>query len=627
MEADQGTNETYAIPLATDSVGVDRTDTSIRRNPVRRSSMTGRVTGMRRRGSMASQISQTSGATSTGSSAGTDAVAAKRRALRRNSMLSTASRESTRSRASAIDRLATEIKDLQECKEHELALAEEEKRRLRLERQQSFESAEILEDLIETTSMVDGGFDVDAALRDSRSGSITLGDISIPADVLIGEERVADGSGKMSAVTLNLSDKPALYDEPVKGGDLDYAENKIGRVQRTRRSRSMSVDRGDTAAKRKPRRGRRLARGDIASSSGDGERRTRSHSLDAGGGYRRRHHLKRRPTNKKNMREVEMAAIANLQEQVKGRKEEIEQARGTMTMRLESAAENARMMDEIASMQVKTIEDLKCDILKTKAKLRWRQDADAIAAEWKTDPQYKRQLQEAEQSRQLRVNLRRKINEIAQEENQSNARQAELLRKIPQVRAEGVVADMKRRLEYNRIMDKVTKEEIACREASVKSRIAKTVVEGKLGAADLNENHRELQKAFVSVRSEVQQMKETLTADIESIKTLPELTYKPTEIVQASDKNVVLAGDTKAAIERLGAEWCEQYIYLRIIRGRDEEIQKFEKHINRLTEDIVKLRRLRSQKRKDAEGAKRRDKQLLSVGGSDDSKNSPVSTR
>ena len=623
MEADQGTNETYAIPLATDSVVVDRTDTSIRQNLMRRSSMTGRVTGMRRRGSMASQISQTSGATSTGSSAGTDAVAAKRRALRRNSMLSTASRESTRSRASAIDRLATEIKDLQECKEHELALAEEEKRRLRLERQQSFESAEILEDLIETTSMVDGGFDVDAALRDSRSGSISLGDISIPVDVLIGEERVADGTGKMSAVTLNLSDKPALYDEPVKGGDLDYAENKIGRVQRTRRSRSMSVDRGDTAAKRKPRRGRRLARGDIASSSGDGERRTRSHSLDAGGGYRRRHHLKRRPTNKKNMREVEMAAIANLQEQVKGRKEEIEQARDTMTMRLESAAENARMMDEIASMQVKTIEDLKCDILKTKAKLRWRQDADAIAAEWKTDPQYKRQLQEAEQSRQLRVNLRRKINEIAQEENQSNARQAELLRKIPQVRAEGIVADMKRRLEYNRIMDKVTKEEIACREASIKSRITKAVAEVKLGGTDSSE----LQKAFFSVRSGVQQMKETLTADIESIKTLPELTFKPTVIMQASDKNVVLAGDTKAAIERLGAEWCEQYIYLRIIRGRDEEIQRYEKYINRLTEEIVRLRRPRSQKRKDAEGAKRRDKQLLSVGGSDDSKTSPVSTR
>ena len=625
MEADQGTNETYyAIPLATDSVVVDRTDTSIRQNLMRRSSMTGRVTGMRRRGSMASQLSQTSGATSTGSSAGTDAVAAKRRALRRNSMLSTASRDSTRSRASAIDRLATEIKDLQECKEHELALAEEEKRRLRLERQQSFESAEILEDLIETTSMVDGGFDVDAALRDSRSGSISLGDISIPVDVLIGEERVADGTGKMSAVTLNLSDKLALYDEPVKVGDLDYAENKIGRVQRTRRSRSMSVDRGDTAAKRKPRRGRRLTRdsGAIAS-SGDGERRTRSHSLDAGGGYRPRHHLKRRPTNNKNMRKVEMAAIANLQEQVKGRKEEIEQARGTMTMRLESAAENARMMDEIASMQVKTIEDLKCEILKTKAKLRWRQDADAIAAEWKTDPQYKRQLQEAEQSRQLRVNLRRKINEIAQEENQSNARQAELLRKIPQVRAEGIVADMKRRLEYNRIMDKVTKEEIACREASIKSRITKAVAEVKLGGTDSSE----LQKAFFSVRSGVQQMKETLTADIESIKTLPELTYKPTEIVQASDKNVVLAGDTKAAIERLGAEWCEQYNYLRIIRGRDEEIQRYEKYINRLTEEIVRLRRPRSQKRKDAEGAKRRDKQLLSVGGSDDSKNSPVSTR
>ena len=236
---------------------------------MRRSSMTGRVTGMRRRGSLASQISQTSGGrrgsapsqtSGASSSAGTDA-AAKRRALRRNSMLSNASRESTRSRASAIDRLATEIKDLQECKEHELQLAEEEKRRLRLERQQSFESAEILEDLIETTSMVDGGFDVDAALRDSGSGSLTLGDIPIPADVLIGEERGAEGSGKMSAVTLNHSDKFALYEEPVKGGVLDYAEKKIGRVRRTRRSRSMSVDRVDTTAKRKPRRGRRLTRG------------------------------------------------------------------------------------------------------------------------------------------------------------------------------------------------------------------------------------------------------------------------------------------------------------------------------------------------------------------------------
>jgi hypothetical protein len=130
-----------------------------------------------------------------------------------------------------------------------------------LERQQSFESAEILEDLIETTSMVDGGFDVDAALRDSGSGSITLDDIPIPVNVMIGGERGAEGSGKMSAVTLNLSDKFALYEEPVKGGDLDYAEKKIGRVRRIRRSRSMSVDRVDTAAKRKPRRGRRLTRG------------------------------------------------------------------------------------------------------------------------------------------------------------------------------------------------------------------------------------------------------------------------------------------------------------------------------------------------------------------------------
>jgi hypothetical protein len=161
-----------------------------------------------------------------------------------------------------------------------------------------------------------------------------------------------------------------------------------------------------------------------------------------------------------------MAAIENLQEQIKGKKEEIEQTRDTMNVRLESAAENARMMGEIASVQVKTIEDLKVELLKSKAALRWRQDADAITAESKFDPQYRQALQEAEQSRVFLASLRKRIDEVAQEENQSNARQAELLRKIPQVRAEGVVADMKRILEYNRTMDKVTKEEIACREAT-----------------------------------------------------------------------------------------------------------------------------------------------------------------
>lgn len=148
----------------------DQTPDVPRRRLLRRSSMTGRVTGMRR-GSMASQasqISQTSVSTP-GSGIGDDAGnnrPTRRRTRRRNSMLSIASQDSARSRASHnIDKLAAEIKDLQECREHELQLAEEEKRRLRLERQQSFESANMLEDLIETASMADGGFDIDAAIR------------------------------------------------------------------------------------------------------------------------------------------------------------------------------------------------------------------------------------------------------------------------------------------------------------------------------------------------------------------------------------------------------------------------------------------------------------------------------
>ena len=108
-------------------------------------------------------------------------------------------------------------------------------------------------------------------------------------------------------------------------------------------------------------------------------------------------------------------------------------------------------------------------------------------------------------------------------------------------------------------------------------------------------------------------MKEAVAADIESIKSLPKLRSKPTQIVQASDENTLLAEDATAAIERLGAEWCEQYIYLRIVRGRDEEIQKYEEHIGRLNEEIARLQRLRSQKRKDAGKVKRAEKQLLPV--------------
>ena len=404
------------------------------RRRLRRSSMTGRITGPNmRRGSMASQVSQISqtSASTPGSGAGADAGGGKdnsnnrpRRARRRNSMLSTASHDSVRSRASRashnIDKLATEIKDLQECREHELQLAEEEKQRLRLERQQSVESANMLEDLIETASMADGAFDIDAAIRrhEQQQQGGSSGESSIPVDIMI----EADLRGE-SAATFEPTDHIVAYEEPVKDGDdairvhtsstrrgrrrtrkssrsqsssasdgegsvdkLNYSENKIQRISATRRSRSMSVDRsGSTGGRRKPRRGRRATRSSSRDPGGDsgasGETRIRSQSLDVGGGggYRSRH-LRKRPAN--NMRKLEVAAIADLQKKIRERKDEIEKIRNRMELRIESAEEISTMMDETTTMQGKNIADLKVEILKTRAALRFsavrRQDSDAI---------------------------------------------------------------------------------------------------------------------------------------------------------------------------------------------------------------------------------------------------------
>ena len=671
----------------------DQTDAAAvpRRRTLRRSSMTGRVTGMRR-GSMASQISQTSVSSGMGADVGGESSnRPRRRTRRRNSMLSTASHESARSRASHnIDKLAAEIRDLQECREHELALAEEEMRRLRLEREQSQESAAMLEDLIETASMADGGFDIDAALRrheqqqqGGSSGTLSVGELSIPVDLMIEGDLRGEDSGKISAATFDSMDQLVAYEEPVKDEDavhtsttrrgrrrasrarsssasdddgsvcsverLDYANNKIERIQqarRSRRSRSMSVDRVGMGGNRKPRRGRRLTRsssrdtgGDTGSGASGGERRIRSRSLDVGGGGHRPRHLRKRPANNsKAMRKLEVAAIADLQKQIKERKDEIEQLRNRMEMRVESAEENATMMDEIATMQVKTIADLKVEILKTKAALRFhavrRHDSDAIAAERKSDPEYRQRLTEREESLQLLQDLRGRIDDIEEEESQSNAKQAELLRQIPKVRAEGATADMKRMIEENRVIEKIEKEELKSRIASMKSRIAKcnshraskAIVEGKYGIIESTQNSDELHKAFVSAHSEIQQMRESLTADIELIKSLPELKSRPKDIVEESSDIALLAEDATATIELLGAEWAEQYVYLRMIRGRDEEIDGHEKHVNLLNEEAKRLRRLLTQKKKDAIQAKRKGTQRIEIGGSGDSKTASVST-
>ena len=278
-------NNSYSAAQGGASDSALQTDDVPRRpaRQLRRSSMTGRVTGMRR-GSMASQISQASASSGISADLGGNSRTPRRRTRRRNSMLSTASHDSARSRASHnIDKLAAEIKDLQECREHELQLAEEEKRRLRLERQQSVESASLLEDLIETASMADGGFDIDAAIRrherqqqGGSSGTLSVGDLSIPVDVMIEGDLRGEDSGKISAATFDPTDHLVAYEEPVKDEDakhtsttrrgrrrtsrarspssdeegsvcsvekLDYAENKIERIQQARRSRSMSVDR------------------------------------------------------------------------------------------------------------------------------------------------------------------------------------------------------------------------------------------------------------------------------------------------------------------------------------------------------------------------------------------------
>ena len=427
----QGGASDSTLPRVDIHVDADQSQTpDVPRRRLRRSSMTGRITGPnRRRGSMASQVSQISqtSASTPGSGAGADAGGGKdnsnnrpRRARRRNSMLSTASHDSARSRASHnIDKLATENKDLQECREHELQLAEEEKQRLRLERQQSVESANMLEDLIETASMADGAFDIDAAIRrhEQQQQGGSSGESSIPVDIMI----EADLRGE-SAATFEPTDHIVAYEEPVKDGDdairvhtsstrrgrrrtrkssrsqsssasdgegsvdkLNYSENKIQRISATRRSRSMSVDRSGTGGRRKPRRGRRATRSSSRDPGGDsgasGETRIRSQSLDVGGGggYRSRH-LRKRPAN--NMRKLEVAAIADLQKKIRERKDEIEKIRNRMELRIESAEEISTMMDETTTMQGKNIADLKVEILKTRAALRFsavrRQDSDAI---------------------------------------------------------------------------------------------------------------------------------------------------------------------------------------------------------------------------------------------------------
>ena len=679
--------------MASDDSALQSDEQVPRRRLLRRSSMTGRVTGMRR-GSMVSQVSQIS-QTSVSSSISADLAGnnnssnnrLRRRTRRRNSMLSTASHDSARSRASHnIDQLAAEIKDLQECREHELQLAEEEKRRLRLERQQSVESANMLEDLIESASMGDGGFDIDAAIRrheqqqqGGSSGTLSVGELSIPVDVMIEDDLRGQDSGMMSAATVDTTDHLVAYEEPVKDEDakhtsttrrgrrrtarnssrarsarsasddegsvcsvekLDYAENKIERIQQARRSRSMSVDRAGKGDRRKPRRGRRLTRsssrdpsGDSGASGDGGERRIRSRSLDVGGcGYRPRHPRKRPANNSKSMRKLEVAAIADLQKQIKERKDEIEQVRNRMEMRIESADENSTMMDEIAMMQVKTIADLKVEILKTKATLRFsavrRQDSDAIAAERKNDPEYRQALKETEESRQLLQDLRGRIDDIEQEENQSNAKQAELLREIPKVRAEGAVADTRRMIEENLTIENIEKEVLASRIASVKSRIVKCksnqaskgIVEGKYGTVESTKTPDELRKTFLSAYSDIQQMKDGLTADVELLKSLPELESRSAEIVKDSADNTLLTEDAITTIELLGAEWAEQYVYLRMIRGRDEEIESHEQNVGLLNGEVKRLRRLLTQKKKDAIQAKRKDIQRIDVGASSDSK-------
>jgi hypothetical protein len=670
---------TSAAPGGSESTlpRVDRADQAApRRRNLRRSSMTGRVTGMRR-GSVASQISQASVSTSD--------TPQQRRGTRRNSMLSTASRDSARSKASCnIDRLAMEIKDLQECRELELARAEEEKRHLRLQRQQSFESAEKLEGLLETASMADGGF-VEAALRSQQhwnsDGTPSVGDFSVPADVVFEDVLRGEDTGKMSAATLDATDHLVSYEDPLKDEDLtacktthstantrrgrrrnrtqssaasdedrsvcsvesfDYAEKRIERIQQMRRSRSMSVDHAGAEGKRKPRRGRRRTRStsrepgskSAGTSPDGGPRRIRSRSLDVGGGYWPR---RKQPSNSKSMRKPEAVAIANLRRKIQERKDDIQQTQNRMDIRIESAEENATMMEEIASMQIKTIADLKVEILKAKAAMRFnaarRHDSDAIAAERKRDPEYAQALRETEKSRQHLADLRGRIDEIVQQENLSNARQAELLRQIPKIRAEGAVADMKRMMEYNSTMDKVQKEDFASRIAWIKSRISKynsnhvskALVEGKYGTIDSTENPDELKKTIDSAHNEIQKMGEALMTDIDSIKSLPEFKSSP-RIVQHSADGTLFAEGATATIERLGAEWAEQYVYLRMIRGRDEEIQSHEEHISHLNEEIVRMRNLVSTKKKEGKvERKSQEIQRISVGESGDAKVTGVS--
>lgn len=334
------------------------------------------------------------------------------------------------------------------------------------------------------------------------------------------------------------------------------------------------------------------------------------------------------------MRKLEVAAIADLQKKIRERKGEIEQIRNRMELRIESAEEISTMMDETTTMQGKIIADLKVEILKTRAALRFsavrRQDSDAIEEERKNDPEYRQALKETEESRQLLRDLRGRIEGIVQEEKQSNAKQAELLREIPKVKAEGTVADVKRTIAENRIVDNIEKEELASRIASMKSRIArcnsyqasKDIVEGKYGTIESTKNPDELQKAFVSVHGEIQQMKEVLAADVDLLKSLPELKSRPVEVVRESADMTLLAEDATATIELLGAEWAEQYVYLRMIRGRDEEIESHEQHVALLNVEAKRLRGILTQKKKEAIQAKRKGIQRIDVGGSSDSKTS-----
>ena len=524
-----------------------------------------------------------------------------------------------------IREMTAEMNDLRECAETELAIADEEKNKLRLERDKANASIHTLEGLIEAASLGDGGFDLEEALQ-AHDGHASLG--SIPGMVIETDGKGSDSTLGVSSSSFDANILEGLLNHNndgqqsqedrrtklrrspghtnnersvVSAEHFNYAEEKI------RRLRSRSVEPGTASARRAPRRGRKpksgvqgVARGNQKASASAS--RNFDSDIDHSNTRASRRALKSATT-----RRLQKEAIAALKTQIKEEKEDIEKTTEKWEIRMESAEENATMMKDILATQQKKINELKVHVVSMKAKIHLKaanrkiNGGDALKAA-ASDERLSREDREALlqliESRRRVAELTKGAKEIETKVEENNARQAELLRRIPQVRAEGLVQQTKRRIKYNSLLSAINEQKIALEKALLESRIfrensarvSKSLANVRTDASsdeELEEVHRE----FLLRTSELQKMRKRLDADIEAINALPDLQPKPSTVAQGAIELSNMVADSVAEIEREGSKWREEYAFLRVSQRRDVEIQQYEESIRDLSSEVKRLQR------------------------------------